>query len=191
MTGVSITVDDQEVRAALRHLRDRIGDLTPAMRAIGGALQTDVDFGFRAGRDPWGFPWEPLSALTLARRRRGRGVGGNSALRDTGILANSFNVRASSKEVSIGTATKYAGTHQFGAAKGSFGVKTSTHQVRDHSRKGRPVRAHSRTITQALPWGNIPRRAMLPITADGNAELPVAWREEILEILTRHLYGGR
>lgn len=155
MTGISVTVDDAEVVAALRRLQDRTGNLTPAMRAIGGVLQSNVDLGFRGQHDPWGNAWRPLSATTIANRRRGRS-GGTSViqiLRDTGILANSINTRVASNSVSVGTAVSYAEKHQFG--------------------KG------------------VPRRAFLPITAAGEASLPTAWRDEVLDVLGRYLMEAR
>ncbi len=110
MTRVTVTVDDTEVRRALGALAAQVADLTPAMTDIGQALVTTTDLTFRGQHDPWGNPWQPLSPVTLARRR------GSSAhiLRDTGRLANSLHFVADAHSVAVGTDVIYAATHQFG-----------------------------------------------------------------------------
>lgn len=165
MTGASITVDDAAVLAALRSLTTGVQRLRPTLAAIGGALVTQVDLGFREQTDPWGAPWPALSATTQARRRSGRGSGANQILRDTGRLANSFSYRADDRAVQVGTSVVYAGTHQFGAEKGAYG----------RTRRGSPI-----------PWGDVPARPMLPIRS-GVAALPAAWKDEILGIAAAQL----
>jgi phage virion morphogenesis protein len=161
MSGVSLTVDDTQVTQALGRLQRATTNLRDPMAAIGQTLVDNIALGFRGQTDPWGNAWTPLSAVTRARRR------GSSyqILRDTGILANSFNYQADASSVTVGTAVEYAGTHQFGARKGAYG----------RTRRGGPI-----------PWGDIPARPMLPIRGN-RADVPADWQDEILFILARHL----
>lgn len=158
---VRVEIDDRRVQAALKRLLEAAGDLSGPMDDVGAALAERVRLTFHDGADPWGDPWAPLKPSTIARRRKRSGV----PLRDTGRLMNSIGHRAGSDFVEIGTNVEYAATHQFGARKGRYGK----------TRRGAPI-----------PWGDVPARPFLPIR-DGAADLPQPWREEIVEILSRHL----
>lgn len=162
MTGVSVTVDSAEVDRALRAMAARLGDLRPAMELIGQAMVTEKDLGFRAETDPWGTPWARLSEVTMGRRR------GTSAqiLRDTGNMQDSITFDAGKSSVVVGTNEPRARTHQFGASKGAYG----------RTKRGGPI-----------PWGDIPRRAMLPLDKAGDIDMPPDHIETILDILRGHL----
>lgn len=162
MTGVSVTVDSAEVDRALRAMAARLGDMRPAMELIGQAMATEKDLGFRAETDPWGTPWARLSEVTMGRRR------GTSAqiLRDTGRLQDSVTYTADANSATVGTNAKYAVTHQFGAKQGAYG----------RTKRGGPI-----------PWGDIPRRAMLPLDKAGDIDMPPDHIETILDILRGHL----
>ena len=166
MSGVSVTVDDAAVTAALSRLRGRLGDLRPAMEDIGANLVGEIDLGFRAQSDPWGNPWAKHSEITASRRRKGKGRGGDKILRDTGVLANSISHQVDANSVVVWTNLKYAPTHQFGARQGAFG----------RTRRGGPI-----------PWGDIPRRAFLPLNPAGDIDLPPDQLAGILDTLSRHL----
>lgn len=183
MTGASIKVDDRDVKKALRELRRKTKDTLPVMRAIGHAVRDHVDRNFLGQHGPDGKRWDKLSDTTKDRRR------GTSyhILRDTGRLANSITSRATKTQAIVGTDVIYAGTQQFGARKGQYGKSTFTQKVKSHSRKSRKgkahtVKAHSRTMTLPIPWGNIPARPFLPV--DG---LPKELRDDIMDLLEKHL----
>lgn len=189
MSGFSVTVDDSRVMAALHTLQGNLADLSPAMAGIGQVLVTETDLAFRSQKDPWGNAWAKLSAVTLARRRKGKGKGSNKILRDTGRLANSINYRADKASVSVGTNIVYAATHQFGAKMGEFGrysqlsrrSKYDPGDFRYHagSKKGFPI-----------PWGDIPARPFLPIRG-GRVDLSADAMDDILDVLRVHLRGGQ
>lgn len=162
MTGVSVTVDSAEVDRALRAMAARLGDLRPAMELIGKAMVTKKDLGFRAETDPWGTPWARLSEVTMGRRR------GTSAqiLHDTGNMQDSITFDTGKNSVVVGTNEPRARTHQFGAKQGAYG----------RTKRGGPI-----------PWGDIPRRAMLPLDKAGNIAMPQDQVETILDILRGHL----
>jgi phage virion morphogenesis protein len=116
---VSADIDDRAVMDALQALLDRGRDLSPALSEIGETLVSEIKLGFRSSSDPWGAPWQPLSEVTVARRR------GNSSvpLRDTGQLMNSIQYQVGNNSVAVGPAD-HAGKarmHQFGGvSRGMF-----------------------------------------------------------------------
>ena len=111
MTGVSVTLDDRQVQAALKRLVGQVTDLRPVLDDLAQVVVTRADLSFRGEQSPLGAAWAELSDVTLRRRR------GSSAqiLSDTRILSNSISAQpASAHEVIVGTAIKYAAVHQFG-----------------------------------------------------------------------------
>ena len=146
MPGASLKVEltgVEETERRLRALAAAGHDLTPAMRDVGEYLLRTTRKRFADEKDPEGAPWAPLSDSTKARKRRNAG----RILTKHGHLGRQIVYRAGPAEVLVGSPLVYAGTHQFGAEKGSFG-----------SAGGRPI-----------PWGDIPSREFLGLSeADGN-----------------------
>jgi phage virion morphogenesis protein len=159
-SGVTVTVEDAELRAALARMIRAARDPRPALKAIGQVLVTGADLSFRAEEDPWGSPWAPLTQTTLARRRGSRA----QILRDSGILANSISARVSGDSVEVGTDVIYAATHQFGRPDNRF----------YNSPRGRPA--------------PIPARPSLPIRG-GAADLPATQRADILDAVAALFVG--
>lgn len=115
MSGEGVRIDASEVTALLNRLQRELSPegMDDVLAAVGQAVVTATDLGFRAEEDPWGQPWQPLSEYTLEQRRKGDGV--VRILRDTGNLANSINYQVDQgKAVAIGTGVTYASTHQYG-----------------------------------------------------------------------------
>lgn len=112
---ITITIDDREVKAALKRLQARMADMTPVMRAIATELEARALERFETLRDPAGRPWKPLSPVTLARKK-GRG----SILYQTGDLSESITSRAGRDYAEIGVSGRvpYAAIHQFGGRAG-------------------------------------------------------------------------
>lgn len=170
MTQFTIHIDDVKAQLVLNELQRRLENWRPTMDRIGASVADRVRLTFVRGQDPWGRTWKSLSEVTQTKRRKGSGSGSNKPLRDTGRLMNSISHRVTSNDsVDIGSDTVYAGTHQFGAAKGQYGLM----------RNGAPI-----------PWGNIPARPFMPIR-NNRAELPAGWRAEVDRIVKNHLFGGR
>jgi len=61
--------------------------------AIGNIAVRDIKEHFQTKTDSNGNQWVPLSPLTLAWRRKGKGSGGAETLKDTGQLFKSINYR--------------------------------------------------------------------------------------------------
>ncbi|MEQ8511226.1 MAG: phage virion morphogenesis protein [Algiphilus sp.] len=132
-----IEIDVAGAMPGLEALLDRLGGPLPLLQAAAEDARAHVDMNFSAGQNPYGQPWEPLSPVTIANRRRGSSV----PLRDTGRLANSIEVVASLDSILVGTNVEYAGTHQWGAQQGQYG----------RTRRNGPI-----------PWGDVPARKFLP-----------------------------
>lgn len=128
----TITLDSSQVTHALNQLSQRVTNMQPTMVAIGESIASNVDLTFRDAQDPYGNPWAELSPVTVAKRRNAS----SKPLNDTGRLKASITKNASQFEVTVGTNTIYAPTHQFGAAKSEY--------------------------APGVPWGDVPARPFLP-----------------------------
>lgn len=155
---IRIEVDDRSVKAWLAKLERTVSDMTPAMRAIGHFLAESARLRFRDSKAPDGRPWAPLSPVTLALRRRGRGSGSDKPLLNFGILRDSITFRADRRSVTVGTNVIYAAVQQLGARKGAFG----------QTRRGAPI-----------PWGNIPARPFLGVSHEDRADIVALLRDAI------------
>jgi phage virion morphogenesis protein len=100
---INVSIDDKEVRKMLELLQKRVGNLRPAMKAIGETVRTSVIKNFMSEGRP--DRWEPS--------RRAKKEGGKT-LTDKGRLRNSITAKADSDRVVIGTKVKYAAIHHFG-----------------------------------------------------------------------------
>ena len=146
-TSLSITLDDA---ALVRQLGQLIGALThpePALRSIGEELQrtTQERFGQGQKQAPDGTPWARNSPVTIARKGR------DNPLYERGNLQNTIRYQVlGTRGVEVGTNLVYGAAHQFGMVKGYAG----------RTRRGAPI-----------PWGNIPARPYLGLSADDETEV--------------------
>ena len=144
---ITLTLDDA---ALVRQLGDLIGALTnpePALRSIGEELQRATQERFDPGqkRAPDGTPWARNSPVTIARKGRDNPLSQGGYLQ--GTIRHQLVGRAG---VEVGTNLIYGAVQQFGAQKGAFG----------RTRRGAPI-----------PWGNIPARPYLGLSADDETEV--------------------
>lgn len=130
MAGASFKMDLGPILASMGTAIGEISDTQRLAENIGEALVSGTQDRFEAGEAPDGSKWP-------ANKR------GGQTLVDTGHLKNSVGYEASPAMVVVGTADVKAGTHQFGAPKGSYGT----------SKRGGP-----------LPWGDIPKREFIGIS---------------------------
>lgn len=145
-THITITLDDENLR---RQLGDLIGALTnpgPALRSIGEELQRTTQDRFDPGQKkaPDGTPWARNRPVTIALKGR------DNPLYQGGDLQNTISYQlAGSRGLKVGSDRKYAAAHQFGMPKGYAG----------RNKRGAPI-----------PWGNVPARPYLGLSADDEAE---------------------
>lgn len=120
---LKIDIDDREVLAALGRLQHRAADLTPVMRNIAQALESETEGNFQNQRGPGG-GWPALKPATVLDRLR-QGYGGASPiLQRSGTLARSIESRSGRDFAEVGTNQKTPGgvwslgaIHQFGAPR--------------------------------------------------------------------------
>lgn len=144
---IGVSVEQAGVQRMLQRLGQRARDLSPVLREIGSSVVDEARLGFKASTDPYGQPWKPLKAATIARRRKGSA----KPLLDTGRLRNSIAwQQAGPAAVDIGTSLAYAAIHQFG---GQAGRKRKTTI---------PARPYIATKERGLPraYGEIIRDAL-------------------------------
>jgi len=175
--GLTITIDDEQVRRLLERIAERGTDLKPALSAVGSLIKESIRTNFAQGGRPT--PWKPV------KNRDGQ------PLRDTGRLMNSITRKVTGNEVKVGSNVVYAALHHYGAEKGSFG--TFVHMVKSHKRRvtqafGKPlkfpvwatVHPHAREVS--LPIGNIPARPFMLVQDEDMVD--------IKDILTHYITEG-
>ena len=146
-TSLSITLDDA---ALVRQLGQLIGALThpePALRSIGEELQRTTQERFDQGQKqaPDGTPWARNRPVTIALKGR------DNPLYQRGNLQNTIRYQLrGATGVEVGTNLIYGAAHQFGMPKGYAG----------RTRRGAPI-----------PWGNVPARPYLGLSADDETEV--------------------
>lgn len=105
MSGVIIVVDTTPVLRMLKHVAERLEDMTPVMRSIGEVVINQTDEAFEQGASPAGKPWKPSARVKEK---------GGQTLVDSARLRNSITSEPTSKQVEIGTSVVYAAIHQLG-----------------------------------------------------------------------------
>ena len=170
MTAFTVTVDDDEVRAALAALAGKIGNPRPFLLAIGEDIMERAKRRFETSTDPAGRRWQPNARATIEAFIAGRGgfgkrginkkgqglaMGKKPLIGETRSLSRQFHVAASGNAVTVGNSMAYAAIHQFGGKAG----------------RGRKV--------------TIPARPFLPVTASG--ALYPAEKTRILDALNEFL----
>jgi phage virion morphogenesis protein len=112
MTGVRVTLDDRQVRRALRELA-RVGrDPSPALKALGPLLAVSTRNRIVAEQAPDGAAW-PALLPEYAAGKRGPGMLRERAMR--GGLFASLTSEVDGKKLRVGTNKIYGAVHQFGA----------------------------------------------------------------------------
>lgn len=106
MAGVVFKAEAQIVSRKLRKSARRAEDLSPALREVGEIALRSIRRNFDEGGRPGRWP----ARATVYKGKRA----GNKLLIDTGNLLDSITYAVHSHFVDIGTAVKYAATHQFG-----------------------------------------------------------------------------
>jgi phage virion morphogenesis protein len=155
MAGAFIGLDvfDRPVLEALQKLARSGSDLRPAFEHIGEHLKVSHMDRWAKAESPDGQKWAPLSATTIALKKKNA----DKILVLNGHLRDTLRYQSSSHSLEFGTNRIYGAVQQFGAKAGAFGAY-----------RGR-----------AIPWGDIPARPYLGVSAEDETE--------ILAILADHL----
>lgn len=161
MAGVRINIEfeDSEIRTAMNRLLAAGQDMTPLMRDIGEHLLNTTRERFSDETAPDGTPWAPLSETTRQRKKRNA----DRILTERGFLRGGLAYRATSDQVEVGSPSIYAGTHQFGAERGSFG---------------------STSRGSHIPWGDIPPRPFLGLSNEDETEIAALVNDYLADSFT-------
>jgi len=162
-----IIITNDEITAALARLSAALSDMTPVMEELGQILTLSTMRRFGEGVAPDGSRWAPKSQTTLNRygARSSNRIDIRPLFGPSGDLNSQIFYEVTPDSVSWGSPKIYAATQQFGAAQGAFGRT---------SRNG------------PIPWGNIPARPFLGISADDQTNI----LDTIAEALTRFAAPG-
>lgn len=172
---------DIEVRALLADLKERAGNLKPALKEIGEIGLESVQRNFEVGGRPQ--KWAKLSPVTIRQREKLKKWPGK-ILQRTGAagLVGSINYRVGDDQVGIGAKKAYATTMHYGAKKGEFGTVTASvpsHKRRvPGKRKKAIVKAHTRKMS--VPWGDIPGRPFLLLQDEDMGGIKETIRKHIM-----------
>lgn len=118
MAGVSIKVDDSEVKKKIGGILKRMGNAEPAMRIIGETALESIQRNFEVGGRPK--EWKRLAPSTRkARRRAGKWPGKILMVRGAGGgLFGSISYNAYSDKVVMVANKIYAAIHHYGGKAG-------------------------------------------------------------------------
>lgn len=178
MTAFTITVQDQQVKAALQALSKKLDRMDGALLTIGEGIIERTKRRFETSTGPDGVPWKPNSAATLGLLERrlsgqkgkvlkggGLNKSGRAALANKKpLIGPSQDLRrqivavATGNTLTVISTPKYAAIQQFGGKAG----------------RGRKV--------------TIPARPFLPVKPDGS--IYPADQAEILKALNQYLSGS-
>jgi len=109
---LKIKWNHDEIELRLAGLRVSLADRTAAHRIMGEVLLRNTRRRFRREVSPDGKPWPALSPVTLATRRRKRGI-----LRASGDLIDSIHMQADERAAEVGTPDRHPKVlvHQYGS----------------------------------------------------------------------------
>lgn len=176
MTNITVTVQDAQVRTAIKTLSDRVQNMQPVLQGIGEGIVERAKHRFDTSTGPDGARWKPNSAATLDmlaarlgksyRTKSGdlnkKGVsriaGKKPLIGESGDLRRQIVALATRNSVTVISSPAYAAIQQFGGKAG----------------RGKKV--------------NIPARPFLPIRQDGT--LYPAEQAAILRALNDYLTSG-
>lgn len=179
MSGTQITIHDEAVQASLGGMSTRAGDLSRGMKLIAALALASVRRNFEVGGRP--SKWAPLKPSTLKKRHSG---GGPLVVQGfAGGLLGSVHAESNATQAIVGTDKIYAAVHQFGAAKGSFGMGLAG-SFRRRGIMGGLERGGGWDLSsqRPLPWGDIPARPFLLLQNQD--------REAITDVLANFVLGA-
>lgn len=194
MTSVKITSKgDEAVQAEIKRLAARVGSPRPILGAIGEILVDSTTKRFALGVGPDGIPWKKNTDLTLdryadafvtSRTKKGsrsaagrRRIGSKKPLiGESRALSTTINHAVSGRTLHVGSPMIYAGVQHFGAKMGEFG-RYSQLSRRAKFAEGDFRRSAGTVKGFPIPWGDIPARPFLGLTAEDREDILDSLRE--------------
>jgi phage virion morphogenesis protein len=170
-----VVIQNDEITGALTRLSVALSDMTPVMQELGEILIDSTKQRFAQGIAPDGSRWAPKSQTTLERygNRTSNKIDVRPLFGPSGSLSSEIYKEVTPDSVSWGSPMVYAGTQQFGAAKGAFGPYSG-------------IDKNGRRYSGVAPWGNIPARPFLGVSPEDETNI----LDAIAEALTREAMSG-
>lgn len=158
---ITITVKEDEVSAALDRAAAAMADLTPIMQELGELLTVSTKERFAQGVSPEGIPWAPKSEATIAAyMSRGDPIDFSPLFGPSRRLSSEVSCVAGRDRLEIGSSLEYAASMHLGVAKGAHG---------------------STSRGSSIPWGDIPARPFLAVSAKDRGLILEAVEEWLTE----------
>lgn len=98
---LKITINDAELQAAFKRLKQAATDQRAAFQDIGEYTLKRVDDGFRKEQSFYGVPWQPLKPKTIKQKQKKRQI--TKILQATGLFRASFSYDAGTDFVEVGS----------------------------------------------------------------------------------------
>lgn len=171
MTGISITVNDADIAAALGRIIEAGRDLQPLFDRIGPSLVRSTQMRFETETDPQGRKWAPLRPATIRAKKGDRRI-----LHRRGFLYGSLTHNALPSYLEVGTNLVYGAIHQLGgtidfAAREQNATfrKTRSGQMRFAKTRTKAKSRVVKPITIGAHSVTIPARPYLGLDAEDKA----------------------
>ncbi|MBC7162704.1 MAG: phage virion morphogenesis protein [Immundisolibacter sp.] len=175
MARITFDIDDAQTRADIGRILGLLQNPTQALDDIGEYLIVSTKARFGAGVAPSGVKWKDNSPITLARKKDTRPLHGES-----GRLGREILKFVDQAEVEVGSNLIYAAVQQFGAKMGEFG-RYSQLSRRTKFAEGDWRRNAGTVKGFPIPWGDIPARPFLGLSAEDV--------RAVLDIVQKHIEG--
>ena len=167
-----VVISRDEITEALTRLSAALSDMTPVFRDIGEIVIDSTKQRFGQGLAPDGSRWAPKSPVTLAKygARASNRIDVRPLFGPSGALSSQIFYEAGPDSLQWGSPMIYAATQQFGAAQGAFGAAMGR-------TKPSEKRPQSQDYFFPIPWGNIPARPFLGLSAEDETNVTAALAE--------------
>lgn len=161
MTTFTVEVKDQQVLDVLQKLQKRLGNLQPALQAIGDDMMDRTKQRFASQTAPDGTPWAPLSATTMSLVAGGLG---KSHRKKDGSLNKRGAQALAGKRILVGESKDLSRQIFATADKSSMRLQSSPAYAAMHQFGG--VTASNSMI----PGKRIPARPFIPVDSKGSLD---------------------
>lgn len=157
---ITIEITSDGISAGLARVQAALDNTLPLMDQLGEYLVDSTKRRFPTGRAPDGSVWAPKSPVTIARQggRRTNRLDTRPLFGESKRLSGEISHEALPDQVLWGSPVEYAAVQQFGAAKGAFGAYSG-------------IDKNGRRYSGVAPWGNIPARPFLGLSAEDEANV--------------------
>lgn len=171
---ISVEVNDKQITATLAGIEGKLANQAELMAQIAELLLDSTVERFQTGTAPDGTPWAPKSSTTIAAyEARKEPVSLKPLIGPTKSLSNISNFATASGDdwARISSRAIQSAVMQFGAPQGAFGAFMG-------------IDKRGRRHFHSIPWGDIPARPFLGISAEDEENVMAAIEEWLSSALS-------